>query len=164
MSNLIKYIFLFLFFKLFKSFFYNFFNFPFSLLSYLQIELFKISLILLNFPQSLNCFLFRFSDQHGTCRDGKNTRARGYPRIKSAMDSYYPRVINTRGQRVAGILIPAYKRVGYGYHTIRTRGYPLPAKKVKLKFNLYFIKLNLIKIRSNNIFYYVKFNYNYNLI
>jgi len=52
--------------------------------------------------------------------DGKNTRVRGYPRIKSTTDSYYP--------RVAGILIPAYKWVGYGYHTIRTRGYPLPAK------------------------------------
>jgi len=56
----------------------------------------------------------------GTLRDGKNTRARRYPRIKSATDSYYP--------QVAGILIPGYKRVMYGYHTIRTRRYPLPAK------------------------------------
>jgi len=53
-------------------------------------------------------------------RDDKHIRACGYLRIKSAMDSYYP--------RVAAILIPAYKRVGYGYHIIRTRGYPLPAK------------------------------------
>jgi len=56
----------------------------------------------------------------GITRDGKNIRARRYPRIKFVTDSYYP--------RVAGILIPGYKRVGYGYHTIRTREYPLPAK------------------------------------
>jgi len=29
-------------------------------------------------------------------RDGKNTRARGYSRIKSATDSYYPQVFITR--------------------------------------------------------------------
>jgi len=46
-------------------------------------------------------------------RDDKNTRAREYLR----------QIVSTRKY-----LIPAHKRVGYGYHTIRTRGYSLPAK------------------------------------
>jgi len=29
---------------------------------------------------------------------------------------------------VAGILIPTYKRIGCGYHTIHIRMYPLPVK------------------------------------
>jgi len=29
-------------------------------------------------------------------RDDKNTRAHGYPRIKSAMDNYYPQIFITR--------------------------------------------------------------------
>jgi len=70
-------------------------------------------------------------------RDGKNTRARGYPQKKSVTDS-------------DSIILSC------------TRGYPLPVtrKKLKLKLKSYFIKLNLIKIKINSIFYYVKFNYN----
>jgi len=49
---------------------------------------------------------------------------------------------------VVSILVHVYKWIKcvYHTHTTRTRGYPLPAKKLKLKFSLYFIKLNLIKI------------------